>query len=163
MRRVCAIRLMCRRINLLKRCCERTRTARSRALCERRRLRHAAAILLRQRVDIAPALFESAKPERHRSQPTVPVRPSRTLSHPPPPDHSCRSIPVTASELLFSRMHSFASGCNVFGNRCGAIHNMCDHSCTRERLKPNHLSIYIILFSHEFTVTPSEIAHRYKY
>lgn len=44
-----------RRVNLLKRCCERTRTARHRALCERRRLRHAAAILLRQGDDIAPA------------------------------------------------------------------------------------------------------------
>ena len=42
-------------INAVKRCCERTRTARRRALCGRRRLRHAAAMMLRQAGCIAPA------------------------------------------------------------------------------------------------------------
>jgi len=48
-----------RRVNLLERCCERTRTDRRRTLCERRRLRYAAAILLRQGGEIAPAPWRS--------------------------------------------------------------------------------------------------------
>lgn len=55
--RTCAVFRMHYHINAMKRCCERTRTARRRALCGRRRLRHAAAILLRQANGIAPAWY----------------------------------------------------------------------------------------------------------
>lgn len=55
--RTCAVFRVHYHINAMKRCCERTRTARRRALCGRRRLRHAAAILLRQANGIAPAWY----------------------------------------------------------------------------------------------------------
>lgn len=53
--RTCAMLRVHYHINAVKRCCERTRTARRRALCGRRRLRHAAAMMLRQAGCIAPA------------------------------------------------------------------------------------------------------------
>lgn len=84
-RSFCCRRHHHRRVNLLERCCERTRTARHRALYERRRLRHVAAILLRQRGEnSAGAVIKPARPERRRSRTTtVPARPSRTSpSHP---------------------------------------------------------------------------------
>lgn len=119
-----------RRVNLLKRCCERTRTARRRALCERRRLRHAAAILLRQGGDIAPAPVGMIRPTGHeqsRSCPTiVPARNRRdnplphfaaashsrrfgSLCDPPPPsargaifpdDAFARSGSATSSKIV---------------------------------------------------------------
>lgn len=55
--RTCAMLRVHYHINAVKRCYERTRTARRRALCGRRRLRHAAAILLRQAGYIAPASY----------------------------------------------------------------------------------------------------------
>lgn len=72
---------MCCHIGAVKRCCERTRTARRRALCGRRRLRHAAAILLRQAGGIAPALNNG---EGARTSPTAADRfgEQPRISHP---------------------------------------------------------------------------------
>jgi hypothetical protein len=125
-----------RRVNLLERCCERTRTGRRRTLCERRRLRYAAAILLRQGGEIAPAPWRSRpdpsdvgalrgsfrrdhREPRHRATPSQGVTSKRdetSHSHRFPSGHPSRGPRRAASLARVSLPRS--RGCNAFGDRC---------------------------------------------
>jgi len=95
-----------RRVNLLERCCERTRTGRRRTLCERRRLRYAAAILLRQGGEIAPA------PWRSRPDPSDvgALRGSFRRDHREPRHRATPSQGVTSKRDETSHSHRFPSG-----------------------------------------------------
>lgn len=94
--RTCAVFRMHYHINAMKRCCERTRTARRRALCGRRRLRHAAAILLRQANGIAPAWYR-----RKPTNVTDVVRSFRRTTTNQPPGCS-RGTVVHFASIVFS-------------------------------------------------------------